>query len=300
MVAIPCGATAVLFIKASAIPPLWFAALRLLVATIAILPLAWRDGRARGEHLHAEDWRLAVLPGLMLCLHFWLWNAGSRMTSAADATLIGNIGPITLPCVAFLMFRELPNRREVAATVIGIAGVCIMTAIAFQAGPTANGRHSSAVGDLLCLGCVIAAAFYLMLARSRRRGRLWLYLVPVYGIASLSSAALGLAVEGVGWMRSVDGWRELWILLGVGLIPTVISHSIFNRAMSELRPTTVGLAGLLQCPFAAVVAWLLWSERPSFGFWFATAGVLGAFAVLCYPLVRASVATRLGPPRAAA
>ncbi len=312
--AIPCGATAVLFIKASHIPPLSLAGLRLLVATLAILPLAWRDGRARGVHLGSADWRLACLPGLMLALHFWLWNSGARQTPAADATLIGNLGPIALPCVAYVMFRELPRRREVIATVIGMCGVAIMTVLACSSGSGhgagrvggalgASGRLDGAgvaVGDLLCVAALIAAAFYLNLARSRRRGHLWLYLVPVYGTATVACCALGLLIEGVSWTHRVEAWHEAWIVLGVGLIPTVIAHSIINRAMSELRPTTVGLVSLVQCPIAAVLAWCLWSERPTLGFWFACAGVLGAFAVLCYPLMRAHLVTRLAASRAAA
>jgi drug/metabolite transporter (DMT)-like permease len=271
--AIPFGSTAVLFIKASALPPIWLAAGRLLISSAVLMPLAMRDARRDGGALGWSALKPGLLPGLMLALHFTAWIVGARMTSAAEATLIGNLLPVAMPFVVFVMLRELPSRREATSGVIGIAGVVAM-------GVGSLGMAGHLRGDIWCAVSVILVAVYLVLARQLRRGSLWLYLAPLYGIGGVICTVIALAVDGV---PPLPMGREALYLIGLALFPTVIAHSIYNRAMSEVRPNTVGIMNLMQCPLAGLAAWALWSERPSPGFWVASAATAVAMGVLAWP-----------------
>jgi len=284
MIAIPAGSTAVLFIKASHMPALWLAASRLLIAALIIFPLAIRDQRLSTLRWTPRALALAVIPALALACHFALWILGARLTNAVDASLIGNLLPVALPIVVFLLLRELPSRRELAACIIGICGIVGMGLAAAR-----HGGVNEARGDVLCGLSLIGVAVYLSLARRLRRGSLWIYLVPIYGFAGLFSALMAWFFQGPPQMPH---GRELLLMLGLAVIPTVIAHSIYNRAMTELRPNVLGVLNLLQCPLAGVAAWLIWDEHPSLGFYVASCAAVAAFAVLMYPALAALLTAR--------
>jgi drug/metabolite transporter (DMT)-like permease len=276
-IAIPAGSTAVLFNKSSHIPAIWLASGRLLIATIIIAPLAVRDSHGGNERWRWQDAGITLVPALCLALSFSWWVLGSRLAPTVDAALIGNLLPVVMPIVVFLLLRELPSAREVLASMIGVSGVVAMGAMASHHGGVGEVR-----GDIFCALSLLALAIYLVLARRLRRGSLWLYLAPLYGSAGVICAALAWFLEGP---PPLVWGRELWLLLGLAIIPTVIGQSIYNRAMSEIRPNVLGVLNLLQCPLAGVAAWMLWGEHPTGGFWLATLGAVGAFGVLMYPMV---------------
>jgi len=152
-----------------------------------------------------------------------------------------------------------------------------------------HGGVHEARGDVLCGLSLIGVAVYLAMARRLRRGSLWIYLVPIYGFAGLFCALLAWCFQGP---PQVPHGRELLLVLGLAVIPTVIAHSIYNRAMTELRPNVLGVLNLLQCPLAGAAAWLLWNEHPSPGFYVASCAAVAAFAVLMYPVLAARLVAR--------
>ena len=228
-----------------------------------------------------RDVAYALLPALALAIHFALWIIGARLTNAVDASLIGNLLPVALPTVVFFVLRELPSRRELVACGIGICGVVGMGLLAAR-----HGGISEARGDELCGLSLIGVAIYLALARRLRRGSLWVYLTPIYFFAGVICSILAWCFQGP---PPVPHGREILLMLGLAIIPTVVAHSIYNRAMTELRPNILGVLNLLQCPLAGFSAWLLWNEHPTAGFWLASAAAATAFLVLMYPMLAARI-----------
>jgi drug/metabolite transporter (DMT)-like permease len=274
-IAIPAGSTAVIFNKSSHLPAIWLAAGRLLIAALIIAPLAARDMRRRQTSWSRRELAISIVPALFLALSFSCWVLGCRLAPTVDAALIGNLLPVALPMVVFVMLRELPSIRETIASVVGLSGIVAMGMLA-----THHGGGSEARGDVFCAGSLVFLAVYLVLARQLRRGSLWIYLTPLYAWAGVFCAITAWIMEGP---LPLPWGRELWLVLGLAIIPTVIGQSIYNRAMSEIRPPVLGVLNLLQCPMAGLAAWILWKERPTLGFWFATVGAAAAFGILMYP-----------------
>ena len=291
--AIPAGSTAVIFNKSSHLPAIWLAAGRLTIAAVIILPLAIRDLRRRQEPWSRRELFNSIIPALCLAVSFSCWVLGCRLAPTVDAALIGNLLPVALPVAVFALLRELPSLRETIASVIGMSGVAAMGGMA-----THLGTRTEARGDVFCAGSLFALAVYLVLARRLRRGSLWIYLTPLYAGAGLCCAVMAWILEGP---PPLPWGRELWLLLGLAIIPTVIGQSIYNRAMSEIRPNVLGVLNLLQCPLAGLAAWILWDEHPRLGFWLATIAAMVAFSVLMYPTIIAAwrreqaVAARITP-----
>lgn len=272
-----CGSTAVIFIRASTLPTALLSAGRLLVAAAALTPLFLRQWRRHRGDLRAARLAASFIPGLILALHFLTWIAGVRLTAAANATLIVNLVPVAMPFLLYFLAREKITRAELAGTAISLGGVLLLVAADLRLDRT----HF--FGDLVCFVSMIFFAAYLTLGR-RNRGfpSVWLYLVPLYYVAGLACLLASFFFPAP---PGLPGAREIALVLGLGLVPTVLGHSILNHAMKRLRGQVVGVVNTGQFIFAGFLAFLFYHELPHRTFypaalllvggaWLATAGNL--------------------------
>ena len=81
--------------------------------------------------------------------------------------------------------------------------------------------------------------------------------------------------------------RDVALILSLGLVPTVVSHSILNHAVRVMNAQVVGIADLRQVLFAGILAALPLQESSSLALYPAsplvTAGIVVAFADLLRP-----------------
>lgn len=262
--------SSLIFIKSSEENYLWLAAWRLLLATLIMSPVFFRELRRRPD-FDRRLLRLAIVPGWMLALHFVSWIPGARLTLAANASLIVNMVPLALPFILHGMLGERLTRREGVGTGVALAGVVYLALADYQA----DADHFR--GDLICFGSMLVLCLYMALARrnNRRFPSVWLYIVPLYLSAGLFCVVCALATG----QRPMDGGtytaREVGMILGLAIVPTVIGHSLLNNAMKRLRGQTVALINQLQTVFAAVLAYLFLAEEPRGSFYLAAILILG-------------------------
>lgn len=266
-------ATSVIWIKKSGVDPVLLSGLRLVVASVALTPLFVRDWRRHRNALTWAHYRDAAIPGVMLALHFITWLIGVRMTPAVNSTVLVNLTPIVMPLLLIWLTGERPNRRELLATGVAAIGLAILFVADF------NLSREQFNGDLVCLGSMLLLALYLTLGRKyRHHPTVWLYLVPLYCTASV--VALLLAPVFADDL-SVDWPREWYWVLALGLIPTVLGHSLLNNAMRYFRGQVVGLASMLQFIIAGVLAYLLLpNETPAWTFYPASVFILLAGVIV--------------------
>ncbi|MEM6656328.1 MAG: DMT family transporter [Planctomycetota bacterium] len=269
------GSTAVLFIKESQVDSVLLAAVRLLGAAVLLTPLYVRDLRRHGGGFRWRDVRASLAPGVALGVHLITWNAGCRLTLAANATLIVNLVPLVMPLLLAWLAAERLNRSEAVATAVAMLGIGLL----FLTDYRASIDHFR--GDAICFGSMVLLAVYLVLGRRHRhKPTVWLYMVPLFyaaGLASLACVPLFAVNASVDWSRE---W--IWVAALV-LIPTVCGHTLINNAMRAFRGQLVALATMCQFVFAAPLAWWQLGETPSWSFHVAAAlavagGAIGARA----------------------
>ncbi len=277
-----CCSTAVLMIKASQVDPILLAGLRVFVASIVLGPVFWRDHVKYRDHWDMSRLKRTMIPGVILGLHFITWNLAARMTLAVNASLIVNMLPIAMPFLLYMLIREKPNRREITGTIIALGGVLILAGGDYHLDP------QYFRGDLVAFGSMILYGLYLALGRRNSDfPTIWLYVVPLYLTAGVTSLVIWgvLFLAGPTGLATVGDFsqpiREIAFIVGLGLIPTVMGHSIMNYSMKHLRGQVVSLANLNQFIFAGIMAWILLSEKPSWNFYIACALVVaGAITAL--------------------
>ncbi len=256
-----CCATAVIFIKlATGIEPVTLSTIRLLTAALFLFPVFLRDYKhARGQvtpkSLLASFW-----PACMLALHFITWLTAARLTPAANASLIVNLVPLVMPALLYIFLREKISRVEAFATVLALIGVSTLGFSDFKINP------EFLKGDIICFISMLFFSTYLVLSRKNaERGSFWLYVVPLYFIAAVLCFLTALFLEDP--LRTYET-KDLLFGLALGLVPTVIGHTVMNYAMQRLRGQVVSIFVMLQFVFAGILSYFIFGEIPSRTFYF--------------------------------
>jgi drug/metabolite transporter (DMT)-like permease len=269
-----CSSTAIIMIRMSHTHPTVLAALRLLIASVLLAPLFWRELRRHRAAYTRQHWQRSLWPSVLLSAHFISWGYGSRMTFTAQASLIANLVPIALPFFLHWLVAERINRTEIIGTVIALSGVALLTA---RAALTGSG---DVLGNLICFVAMVAAAAYIALGRRNRDfPSLWLYVVPVYLQAGIISLVVSL--PWLGTFEATSG-REWLLMLGLAVLPTIIGHSVINYGVRHLRGQIISLCNVTQFILAGVMAYFIFHEKPAALFYAASVIVVAGVALVVF------------------
>lgn len=206
---------------------------RCAVGALLLLALAprvtWRavaglDGRGR----------LAVIGGgVLLGLHFALFLGGLLATSLPAAAALVSLEPLAVVVAAWAAFGARPNAREQIGIALATAGAAVVARGAGQ------GEHTL-LGDALVIGAVVVYGAYVAFAR-------WIgsampttsYAACVFGVAACT---LAVAVPFAPSDPHVTPGSASWLaVLGLGLVPTALGHTLLQRAARRVPPSIVAL-----------------------------------------------------------
>lgn len=275
LLAVLACSTAVIMIKASTEHPLLVASYRLLLAAVILMPFFVRDVR-RARAIDPQAYTLrqvgwSLIPAVGLAVHFMTWVVGARMTQVSNASLLVNMAPLALPFFLYLFYRERVTRAEVIGTLCAFAGVILLT------GANVRLDITRFLGDLICLGSMLAFVCYLALGRrNSARISLWLYMVPLYYMAGI--LCLLAALFFINPIKAYTLPNVLYIV-GLAVIPTVIGHTLLNYSMKHFRGQVVGIANLGQVIFAGMMAAAFFNEIPSAIYYVAAALILAGIFI---------------------
>jgi drug/metabolite transporter (DMT)-like permease len=266
LLAVLAGSTAVIMIKASTEHPLLVASYRLLIAAVALSPFFLRDLKSQralakqgGPALVSGvySWRQAAWaagPALGLAIHFSSWVVGARLTQTSNASLLVNMVPLALPFFLWFFYREKITRSEVIGTFFALGGVVLLSSANFKL------SFQTFLGDMICLGSMLAFSCYIALGRKNgARISLFLYVVPLYTMAGLY-----LLLAALPFVNPIKAYtlQNVLLILGLGIVPTVVGHSLLNYSLQYFRGQVVGIANLGQVVFATLMAAVIFHEIP--------------------------------------
>ena len=274
------GAAAI-FIRLADAPALGIAFWRCALGVLALLPLA---ALRREKVPEGRDLGTGAVAGIALGAHFGTWIASLDYTSVAASVVLVSTTPIFVAVAAYLLFGERTSVVSFVGIALAIAGT---TAIA-GGGPGSD--TAALLGNVLALAGAIAMAVYVLIGRSLRTGGVGALPYSIVGYSAAALALLPVALlSGVQlWGYSATTWFWLFV---VTLGPQLLGHTVLNWALEYVRASIVSGAILAEPVIAALLAWLILSERP------ALATLLGGLVVLAglYLLLRGDI-SNLPPP----
>ena len=249
--------TAVVMIKISQLDTIFLAGMRQLVAGLILMPIFIHHYKRSPVPIKA--FKQTLLPGIFLGLHFITWIWGARMTPAANSTLIVNLVPVVMPFLLFFMLQEKVTKVEVWATLLSLAGMFLLTSVDFRL------SSDFFLGDMLCLVSMLFLSVYLALAKHNRHfSSIWLYLVPLYWVGGIFCLIIAMM-----YLKEVPPvtFKEIGLVLGLAVLPTIFGHSSLNYAMKHMRGQVVSLLNMGQFLFAGVLAYVFFNEIPDLLFY---------------------------------
>lgn len=224
---------------------------RLYLTNLLMLPLLWKY---RGEilRLTSKQWKLLILSGLLLGIHFLLWMGSLRLTSVASSTVILTLEPILVMFGSFFLFGARINRAMVVGMSIALIGSILIGSGDFKL------SGDALKGDLLSLLGTVAVAAHLLVGKYVLKEMK----VFVYNFLVFAIAATLLAVYNIFCSIPFTGYapKEWGIFLLLAIVPTLFGHYLFNWLMTIISASAVSMAVLGEPVFASLLAWLLLRE----------------------------------------
>jgi drug/metabolite transporter (DMT)-like permease len=243
---IVCIAFSAIFVRWAGVPGTVSAFYRVAIAAL-VLSLPFARGLARGGVVRDRRiWLLAAGAGVFFALDIALWNTSLFLTTAANATLLGNDAPIIVGLGALLLFHERLNRSYWLGLALALVGMGVI--IGFDV----LSRTSLGGGDLLALAGGASYGLYL-LATQRIRARM--DTLSSLWIAGVVGAVLLLPVNLIA-QRALWGFstRAYLALLGLALISQVAGWLAINYALGHLPASIVSVTLLAQPVMTAFLA----------------------------------------------
>jgi drug/metabolite transporter (DMT)-like permease len=233
--------------------PMTATCLRCAIAAFAILPFLWLERRAR----HDRSWWMSTIGvAALFAIAISIQQTAYLSASVTNASFLVNTATIVTPLLAWFLLREPTGDIGIAAAIVTMVGVFLMSI-------GAGGFVAFNWGDAACL---VSAVFYAlwMVALGRHAREFGSPLTCAFiQFATASALTLGpsLMTEQAGPDQIIAAWSELLVL---GLFATAVAFCIQTVAQ---KYTTTSRAALLvsgESIFGALGAFLWLGERPAF------------------------------------
>lgn len=210
---------------------------------------------------------------LFLGLHFVLFVSAVKDTTILNATVLVNTTPIFSIIVSVFLLKLKPPRFSMAGLIISFFGVCL---IAYAETVTTKGNNfsPSLKGDLEAISAALVESFYLNYGkRIRSQVSILSIMLPIYFFTAIIVAALGVATISKP-LTMPNGAAVILPLLGLGILPTAIAHTLYFSSLSDLKPFETATMALLEPVGATILGIAFFHEIPAYLF------ILGAALVL--------------------
>ena len=214
------------------IGPLTISASRFLIGGLIFWALLQRRPCPE-RRLGPDRWGLLVMALCGVVFFAPTLYLGLRYTTAANATLMNGLGPLTTGLLATLLIGESMSNRQVGGAAIGLIGVIILIS---GGSLTFWQSWQSSLGDLIILVSMALWGLYSVFGRQVMRQR-----SAISATAWSILLALPFLVAGAIWELSTTAVNlrpaVVLTLLYIGTAPTVVGILAWNLGVQRLGPT---------------------------------------------------------------
>jgi drug/metabolite transporter (DMT)-like permease len=228
----------------SAVPPIWYACLRYVIATVCLFGVVGRRGGVAWPS--AEDRRLVGVSGtLQMAAFSALIGLALTRLPPGRASVLAFSTPLWVVPLAAWRLRERITPRALAGVGLGLAGVLVIAA------PALRGHEAGEeIAYAMLLGASAAWAVSIVYVRAHRFGAPALALAPWQTlVAATLLGPLAWVVEG---RLPPIGWSGVASLAYVGPVATAFAYWAVVEVGRHYPASTVATA-LLAAPAVGLV-----------------------------------------------
>jgi drug/metabolite transporter (DMT)-like permease len=251
-----------------------FIAARGLVASAALAPLAWLEGRQAPNAARASALLpIAVAGGIAFFLGAIFQQIGLRTTSVGNTGFLTGLYVVITPFLMWGLTRRAPGRLVWLAVALSFIGTWLL------GGGTISGFG---VGDLLVAICAVFwAAHIVIVGRSSAFDRPIAFTAvqfAVVGALGLLGAAVSEPLTVAGMATGLKG--AAGSIAYVGLLSSALTFTLLAIAMKHTPTSEAAVIVSLEAVFAALAGALMLGERMPPVAWSGAAMILAATVVV--------------------
>ena len=248
------------------VPPLLRASWRFQLTTLMMAPLCFiqyrgaRQDKTFMSNLMSQETRYILFgSGISLGLHMgaWVWSLDN--TSLTHSLLFVTIHPLIIVFGALLLRKYVPKQQVFGASIGFLGGGIALLGISAETDVTL-------LGDLAAIIGAVAVVGYLIAGRKLRQWMpLFVYTVPVTGVAAILLGIMSMIIEGSTFSMSQEdisifGWMSSsWIfyVLFLAAFPGIVGHAGISAVLRWFPPIIVSVAYLFEPLIGSIIGWLL-------------------------------------------
>jgi drug/metabolite transporter (DMT)-like permease len=198
---------------------------------------------------------LFILSGFLLGLHFVCFYQAVKLTSIANATLLGITAPMFTLLIERFVFKRKFKKIVFIGFLVSLIGTIIITGMKFSL------TTDSEIGKLYGLSAALCISFvYLLANKIRTETSTVSYTRLLYFIAAMFLFVIAYA-NGEN-IFELNKSNFLW-LFALGLFPTILGHSLLYYGIKYTSPTIIASVPLGEPVIATILAWMIFFEKVS-------------------------------------
>jgi drug/metabolite transporter (DMT)-like permease len=210
-----------------------------------------------------REWWVLVAIGLLFGLHWLTYFLSIKWATASIGTLGFSTYGAQLPLLGWLCGFGRPKRAALVGVALAFVGTWLCLPAAEGAGAEGAGVASwsevwrSGVAIGLAIGVLSGTTYAFLPLLHQRHARM------DHEIRTWAQFALALPLflplaPWATWSFSLD---DLFLMLHLGLVVTLIGHLLWVKATTELPIETTSVLSYLQLPVTLVMNWLLVKDQ---------------------------------------
>ena len=261
IVAALAGALAIAFsgilFRVAHVSPTTGAVFRCLYALPILWPLSLREDRRYGPRPLGQR-ALAWLAGLFFAVDLVAWHQGIEEVGAGLATVLGNLQVVLVGVLAWLILRERPSHRALAAIPVALVGVVLISGVLERGAYGRNPGLGVAFGILTALSY---AGFLLVLRQGNadiRRPAGPLFDATL--VSGLACIPIGLVWGNLDW---TPGWSAQGYLLLLAWSSQALGWLLISITLPRLPAALTSVLLTFQPVLSVLFAWAILGESPS-------------------------------------
>lgn len=240
------------------VPSVYIIVVRLLLTSLVLTPIIWRDSRQKFWQMSRRDWLWAGLSGFFLALNLLMLFWALEYTSVLVTGMLRRMSPLWVIGLEILFLAAVFGRRVWVGLLITVAG---SIAVALGSAGAVEPGSAPALGAAIAIVGSICMGLYLLIGRKLRDvlpslAYSWL----VFTIAGILALLTALATQTPLWGYSAAGY--FWVLM-VTLVSQIIGHIALNKTLQYVPATYISLIMQLSIVASGVVAYFAFNQIPS-------------------------------------
>ena len=196
--------------------------------------------------------KLVYLAGASLAMHFIFWFGALKLTSIANTTVLGIVAPAFTLLIEKLVYGKKINALSAISLIIIFIG-CIVVQ-----GSDLGKFSGEGLGNIMAIiSAVFLGVVFLIGSKVRQDTGVLPYTKSLFTVSAVVLLFCSLLLNNSIFNYSIDNY--FWLCM-LGIVPTLIGHTIFSYSIKYISPTIIASIPLGEPIIASILAFVLFNE----------------------------------------